>query len=204
MNKTFNREIRSEILSLAEDILNNKEIEGANLLSEMLLGNKEKRMHAIAHIRELIGTSPKRPVYYWNHEIIGLPSQTRHVIRYAGDYIDQIIKYCSYEKGDFLIFKFRGLHRSLGQNLNRLKKVIPPKLIEQLTRFNEIIYVPAKHEWNVDENRPHLFSAKEAVFVCFIVKRLAGQIAPFSKASQIYNANGQVDYYYDSSQKESR
>lgn len=200
MVDVFNKEISQKILQLAEKVLDSQEIKGANLLSEMLLKSEKDRKHAIGHIQELVGVSPKRPVYYLNYEITGLPEHTRHVVRYAGDYIDQLIKHCSYEKGDFLIFKFRGLHRSLGSNLVKLNKVLPKQLLDILIEFNEIIYVPSKHEWDV-QDRPHLFSAREAVFVCFIVKKLASKIIPYSPMAQIYNANQTHNYHYDSTQK---
>jgi hypothetical protein len=62
--------------------------------------------------------------------------------------------------------------KSLGVNLKKLKKVFPADLLDILTRFNDVVYVPAKHEMDVEEDRPHLFSSKEAVFVCFIAKSI--------------------------------
>lgn len=198
----FNRTIQPDILAFAENILDSKQLELAEQLSDDLLSNEEDRQHAILHLREIMGTSPKRPIYYLEHEIGGLPEySTRHVVRYAGDYIDQMIKYCSYDKGDFLIWKTRGLHKSLGQNLNRLKDILPKDLIDMLTKFNEIIYVPAKHTWDIPEDRDHLFSSKEAVYICLMVKNLSALIGPYSEFCVSYNKNEQVHYYYDSSQK---
>lgn len=200
--KDFNRTIQSEILALAKSILDTKQLELAEKLSDSLLTSEEDKQHAIWNLREIIGTSPKRPVYYLEHEIGGLPEySTRHVVRYAGDYIDQMIKYCSYDKGDFLIWKSRGLHKSLGQNLHRLKDVLPKDLIKILTIFNDIIYVPAKHVWDIPEGRDHLFSSKEAVYICLMVKQLSILIEPYSDFCISYNKNEQVHYYYDSSQK---
>lgn len=198
----FNHTIQSEIIDLAKSILSHDEIHSAEHVSEMLLKDEGSRNYAIGYLRGIIGTSPKRPVYYLEHEIGGLPEySTRHVVRYAGDYIDQLIKYCSYDKGDFLLWKTRGLHKSLGQNLHRLKNVLSKDLIDVLTRFNEIIYVPAKHTWDIPEGRKHLFSSKEAVYVCLMVKRLSVMIEPYSEFCVSYNKNEQVHYYYDSSQK---
>ena len=197
----FNRTIHPDILALAEGILDAKQLELAEQLSDALLSGEEDKQHAIWHLKEIIGTSPKRPVYYLEHEIGGLPEySTRHVVRYAGDYIDQMIKYCSYYKGGFHPLK-SGLRSPLGTNLKRLDGVLPDDLLSILFRFNEVIYVPAKHEWDIPKDRDHLFSSKEAVYVCLMVKNLSALIEPYSEYCVSYNKNEQVDYFYDSSQK---
>lgn len=198
----FNRTIQPDILALAQDILDDKQLELAEKLSDLLWSDGEGREQAVLKLCEIIGTSPKRPVYYLEHEIGFLPEHgVRHVIRYAGDYIDQMIKYCSYDKGDFLVWKTRGLHKSLGQNLHRLKEVLPKDLLDTLKKFNEVIYIPAKHTWDIPEGCDHLFSSKEAVYVCLMVKKLSVLIEPYSEFCVSYNKNEQVHYYYDSSQK---
>lgn len=201
MNKDFHNSIAPQIANLAKSILSKEDISKANRLSTLLLGSKENREKAIKTLQESIGYTPKRPVYYLYFEIEGLPEHTRHVVRNAGDYIDQMIKYCSYDKGDFKIMRFRGLRKSLGENLTKLHKVLPMGLHDLLTEFNEIIYVPSKHEWDVEEDKPHLFSSKEAVFTCLMAKELATKIKPFSQMAQEYDANKMHDYHHDSTQK---
>jgi hypothetical protein len=49
--------------------------------------------------------------------------------------------------------------------------------------------VPAKHDFDVEAGRPHLFSAKEAVFVCFITKKLAEQIITISSEARKHSEN---------------
>lgn len=195
-HKTFNTEIGSTILAVAKLVLSGQEISEANRLSDSLLKDEAHRAKAIEQLRELIGTRPKRPVYYLNDEIKGLPGHTRDVVRYAGDYIDQLIKYCSYEKGGHRAFRSRALSTSLGGNLTRLKGVLPAPLFQALSKFNEVVYVPAKHEWNV-RGRPHLFSAKEAVFICFMMKELAAQIVRLSAEAQAYSESERHGYHYD-------
>lgn len=196
MDKTFNSEIGSTILAAAKLVLADREISEANHLSDSLLKDEAARAESIEQLRELIGARPKRPVYYLNDEIKGLPEHTRDVVRYAGDYIDQLIKYCSYEKGDYRAFRSRALSTSLGGNLTRLKSALPMPLLQALWTFNKVVYVPAKHEWNV-RGRPHLFSAKEAVFICFVMKELAAQIVRFSAEAQAYSEGARHDYHYD-------
>ena len=186
----FNLSIDSNVEDIAEEILDKEEIKQAQDITETLLCNKHKS-HAIKSLKDLIGMMPKRPVYYLNNKISYLPEETRDVIRYAGDYIDQLIKHCAHEKGSWRFLAYRG---SLGSNLKRLSKFLPRPLLSVLTRYNKFIYVQAKHKWDVG-GKPHLFSSKDAVFICFITKKLAEQIITISSEAKLYTENKFYSYY---------
>ncbi len=196
-NKKFNSEINPEVSNLASRLLSAEEIILADKISEQLLGDEVDRHTAIKHLREFIGVMPKRPVYYLNYEVGGLPENTRDVVRYTGDYIDQLIKNYSYEKGNFHILRYRALKLSLGSNLKKLSKDIPKDILDSLTAFNEILYVPAKHVFDVGD-RPHLFTAR--VYSCFLMKKFAKQIIPLSIEAKKYSENGKYEYHSDSTQ----
>lgn len=187
--RVFSLSIDPNIEDIAEKILSDEEICNAKRIAELLLLMKHKE-HAIQALKDLIGTKPKRPVYYLYERVNYLPEHTRDVMRYAGDYIDQLIKHCAHEKGDW---RFMAYRRSLGPNLKYLKKVLDSSLYNVLTKYNTI-YVQAKHEWNV-RNRPHLFSSKDAVFTCFITKKLSEQIISISPEAKLYSENKFYNYY---------
>jgi len=200
MSNPFNNEIRPAIQELAEDLLTSEQVNGAVALAKLLCRDENDRQNAILRLQQMMGRSPKRPLFYLEHEIKDLPDHTRHVVRYAGDYIDQMVKYCAYDKGTFFL-KVRGLRSSLGSNLRKLTRVFSRRLLDLLTRFNETIYVPSKHEWDV-EDRPHLFSAREAVLCLFIVKQLSLEVAQYSQLAQSYDNNEMLDYHYDKTQEQ--
>jgi hypothetical protein len=189
-NQSFNLSINPRIQNLAKEVLNEDERKHAENIAETLLLDGH-RDHAVKALQDLIGRTPKRPVYYLNNEIDHLPEETRDVIRYAGDYIDQLIKHCAHDKGKW---RFLAYHSSLGPNLKRLNKILPESLLFILTKYNNFIYVQAKHSWDIG-SRPHLFSSKDAVFVCFITKKLAEQIIAVSSEAKIYSENEVYNYY---------
>ena len=187
--RNFNLTSDSNIADIAEEVLSNEEVCKAESIAELLL-TKEHREHAIKTLKNLIGTKPKRPIYYLNDIIDYLPEHTRDVMRYAGDYIDQLIKHCAHEKGGWRLTAYR---RSLGPNLKYLKKTLDKPLYNVLNKYNTV-YVQAKHEWNV-KNRPHLFSSKDAVFMCFITKILSEQIISISSEAKLYSENKFYNYH---------
>jgi len=164
-------------------------VKQANDLAENLAGSDEAKARAIQELQEFVGATPKRPLMYINIELMRLPDETRDVVRYAGDYIDQLIKHYAHENGSW-----GALKKSLGNNLTSLINKLPKPLLQSLKNFNDVIYVNAKHSWDVG-SRPHLFSAKEAIFVCFIMKELAGQIIAISPKAKLYSENKINDYY---------
>lgn len=130
-------------------------------------------------------------MYYLNWELGYLPEQTRDVIRYAGDFIDHLIKHMTVEHAVFI--KSIGLHRSLGKNIHKLRKVLGEMLYESLNQYNECIYVPAKHDFQVN-GHPHRFSGPEAIYACFITVKLGNMIRELSPNAERY-ASGKSYYY---------
>jgi hypothetical protein len=182
MENNFNTSIRYDISELAKLVLIDEEIEEATDLSDCLNDIKEKRDCALSILKNKIGTRPKRPVFYLNCRINFLPEETRDVVRYAGDYIDQLIKCLASEKG---VFGFLSEYSSLGNNIKRARTILDPKILDALEKYNKLIYVPAKHDFNVGD-RPHLFSNKEAVFILFITQKLAKEIINLSENAKNY------------------
>jgi hypothetical protein len=173
-------EIDQEILELSQKVLTNSEIAEANKIAiELTL--QSKRGHAIGTLRSIIGMRPKRPIYYANFHLGHLPRWTRDAVTDLGDYIDQLVKYCVAEKKTG-IFK----PKSLGPNLEALKGIVSEELREVLGRFNKIIYVPAKHDFDV-KNRRHRFTSKEVVFIVFLTKKLSGKIISISDRARDYS-----------------
>ncbi len=75
---------------------------------------------------------------------------------------------------------------SLGRNLRSLKGRIPNELYSRLTKYDKLIYIPAKHEM-LYKGRRHRFTAKEAVFVCFITMKLGEELKSLSPRARAYS-----------------
>lgn len=181
----FNLSIRPQIEELSEMILNENELEEVNLLSEQLV-HKKTRENAINRLREVVGYKPKRPVYYvWMH-LSNLPKDTRTVVFYAGSYIDCLMKHVSNEKGKNIV---RALFTSLKNNIKWSKEILGVELVDILNKYESLIYTPAKHDYEDRKNRPHLFSSKEAVTVCFVTMKIAKQLINLSEEAKNYSLN---------------
>lgn len=174
-------EIDSWVLKLATDVLAQKEIAEADKLSEDVASSKKRKRLAIETLQEKVGTIPKRPMFYLNDELGYLPYHTRDAMRDLGDYIDHLIKFYSVEK----LGNKKYEKQSLGSSLTNLKGAIPEKLRLQLIQFNKLIYVPAKHDFNV-KNRRHRFTSKEVVFICLVTMALAKEIVKISARARDY------------------
>lgn len=181
----FNLSIRPQIEELSEMILNENELEEVNLLSEQLV-HKKTWENAINRLREVVGYKPKRPVYYvWMH-LRNLPKDTRTVVFYAGSYIDCLMKHVSNEKGKNIV---RALFTSLKNNIKWSKEILGVELVDILNKYESLIYTPAKHDYEDRKNRPHLFSSKEAVTVCFVTMKIAKQLINLSEEAKNYSLN---------------
>ncbi len=182
-NYDFNLSIRPQIEELSEMILNENELEEVNSLSEKL-AHKKTRENAINRLREIVGCRPKRPVYYvWMH-LCDLPEDTRTVVFYTGSYIDCLMKYISREKGKNIM---RALFTSLKNNIKWSREILGIELVDILNKYESLIYTPAKHDFDDRKNRPHLFSSKEAVIVCFITMKIAEQLINLSEEAKKYS-----------------
>lgn len=185
MTNYFHLSVRPQIEELSEMILDKKELEEVDLLSEQLV-HKKTQENAVNKLRELVGYRPKRPVYYvWIH-LRDLPKDTRTVVFYAGSYIDCLMKHVSNEKGKNII---RALFTSLRNNIKWSKEVLGAELVDILYKYESLIYTPAKHDFDEKKGRPHLFSSKEAVSVCFMTMKLAKQLINLSEEAKNYSLN---------------
>jgi len=174
--------IDNNIKSLANEILSNEEIFEAETISQSL-EKKSSRLKAIRFLQKKVGDRPKRPIYYANFELNYLPYRTRDAVRYAGDYIDQLVKCLAIEIWGNPSYG----QKSLGVNLRHLHNKIPELLYSGLERYNNWIYVPAKHEFKIKEGRKHLFTSKEVVYIYYITLKLKEKIVEISKEAKNYS-----------------
>ena len=175
-------QIDTHLFELCRNILVDKEITEVNKLSEDLTLTKRKKQAAILELKKLVGRRPKRPLYYvCDLHLRNLPRHTRDTIRYLGDYIDHLVKSLAAEKFD----NPKHETRSLGGNLRSLRGNISEKLHSNLTKYDKLIYVPAKHDLRY-KNRRHRFTAKEAVFICFITMKLGEELKNLSPRARAY------------------
>lgn len=183
MSRDFNLSLRPEINNLCNDILDDAELSELDLLIKYLLpGNTWEPVIKILQAK--IGMRPKRPIYYLSYEVGHLPEHTRNIIRYAGDYIDHLMKHLTHDKGKFKITA--ALRSSLGANIKRSEECLGKRLHDILKRYEKIVYTPAKHEMDVG-NRPHLFSAGEAVAICLITMKLGRELINMSEEAKAYS-----------------
>lgn len=168
------------VCDLAKDVLSPSEFEEAEEVAFKFIGNKTKKREAIWRITELVGHTPKRPLYYAQHELEYLPRWTRDGIRYLGDYIDLLVKAMAFEGTR----DKQCLKSSLGINVKKLspkKYEIPSELIDKLARYNSFLYQPGKHDFHVPQGQSHRFTCKEVVLTAFITMKLAEEIRKLSQ-----------------------
>lgn len=172
-----------DVLSLAEENLTKAELAEAEELSNSIISGGRRKKHAVSLLQQRVGHRPKRPIYYVTEQYLPrLPHHTREVMRYLGDYIDQLVKCIAKENHQGSIF----FPKSLGSNLKPLSKVIPEELIDQLAKYNRYLYVPAKHDFDV-KGRPHRFSNKEVIIALYITLKIAQQLKSISPMAKLYS-----------------
>ena len=179
-------EIQKEIYDLSLDVLNNEEIEQAEEISNNLVSTKARKEKARMALRKKIGVKPSRPLFYANLELKSLPRYTRSGIRYVGDYLDHLVKFWASEINGKTF-----LTKSLGINLKNMRNKIDEILRLNLIKYNNLCYVPAKHDFNV-KNRKRRFTSKEAVYIVFMTMKLAKIIISKSKKASQYS-NSEID-----------
>ena len=175
-------EIQKEIYNLALKVITLDEIKTADNISLDLTSSKERKRKARSQLKIIIGMKPYRPLFYANFHLNHLPRYTRDPIRYLGDYIDHLVKFWSSE--------INGVHfliKSLGVNLKHLKRKINEDLRINLIDYNDLCYVPAKHDFKVIGKRRR-FTCKEAVYISFITIALAKQIIQSSEKARKYSS----------------
>jgi hypothetical protein len=181
----FDLSTQSQTEVLFESVLNKDEQEQVDTLSLQLF-SKKTRGKALEKLRDITKDGPKRPMYYARMYLDDLPRNTRTVVFYLSSYIDCLMKHVSSEKGTNIL---RALFTSLKNNIEYSKKVLGPELIENLNRYEKFIYTPAKHDFDLRPERPHLFSSREAVSICFVTMKLAKQLINLSDEAKDYSLN---------------
>lgn len=174
--------VNPKIYQLAKFILGSEINEAINMIELFNSGGKQRK-EVINKLSTLLKPPPKRPLYYCEAEVSHLSRTTRSLMRYLGDFVDllakkwlQEVKKLNYE-----------LRTPLGRTARQLEVLFPNKLLpKKLLAYNEIIYVNAKHNFDVPSNRKHLFTPQEGIMVIFITLRLAREIRAESKLANEY------------------
>ncbi len=181
--------MRTNVIDLSEKILGDAELDEVNfVIIDIAKGDSEEPLNRLAAV---LGMKPKRPLYYVAHEISLLPEYgSRNIIRYCGDYIDQLVRFTLEDKR----YLSKWFLQPLGSNIRKLRKYIDPGFFEILYAYNEI-YVQAKHEFNHREDES-LFSYPDAVHVVYITRSIAKRLLTLSECARDYNDQGQTAYRY--------
>jgi hypothetical protein len=172
----------NDILSLAEEILNEDILTYAESLAVMLINSSSKKNQARHLLQQVLLPPPKRPIYYLTHELEFLPRWTREALRILGDYIDMLTKAAVFGKShDRDIFR-----SSFGPAINSFQKLFPNEnqLSDWLLRYNRFLYRDAKHDFKLPQGRrEHRFTSREVVLCLFITKELATQMTNLSETA---------------------
>lgn len=173
--------IDQNIKELSGKVLDNEDLKEINrIIDGVKNGDKES---ALKELAEVLGMRPKRPLYYIYYEIVHLPKYgARNIIRYSGDYIDQLVRFTLEDRR----FLSRWFKSPLGHNVNKLKKYINPDFYNCLILFNKI-YAQAKHEFNHHEDKS-LFNFKDTAYMIFITKKISQKILLLSERAMHYDA----------------
>jgi len=178
--------ISREIDELTKDVLSRSEFREAEEIARSLgMGNKSMRREARYSLIEIVKPPPKRPLYYAQDEIAGLPQSTRNSVRYLGDYVDLLVKAMVFE----LTKDPRCKKSSLGSNVRRLnpeKHAVSPELVNNLRRYDFLYYNPGKHDLSTPPpDREHHFTSIETVFDVFVTFKLADEIKTVSHLAEL-------------------
>ena len=158
----------------------------------LISGVKNGNLEAIQTLQNVLGTIPKRPLYYIDHHISCLPEHsTRDIMRYCGDYIDQLVRFTLEDKKYFS--KFFSI--PLGAKADKLKKFIDKELYSNIKDFN-VVYTQAKHDFNHNADVSK-FNVTDVVNYIFITKILAEKIVVLSESARDYNNQGNTAYLYN-------
>lgn len=189
-------EIAPDFLAFSREVLSTEKIREADEIARNLASSKKKKEQAIMKLRRLIGMKPKRPMFYINIDLKGLPYQTRHLMRELGDYIDHLIKFLSWEK----LNDEKKMKTSLGGNLRSLNGILSEDLRSLLIRYDDLAYVPAKHDFNVPKRR-HRFTSREVVHTLFITLQLGKEIIRLSEKARAYSEEKTNDLWGSSNKQ---
>jgi hypothetical protein len=171
--------ISSRIRKIFEEIFDSEEQKAIQRIIQAFSQPGNKRKVARLIMRGMVPLRPKRPLYYLNYEVKFFPMRTRYVVEQSGSYLDLLVKELRYEK--------QGQYRKtpLGRNIDALFEKSDDDLkllLRQLKLFNEIAYVPSKHEYGPPYENKHFFNSLEAVIIVLAAIKLGEEL----KAKSVY------------------
>jgi hypothetical protein len=175
-------DLADEIASLSHDVLLPQEYEDAEQVTQAILaGGRQKKM-ALGYLQTKTYVRPKRPMYYVRELYIPqLPYYTREMMNYLGAYLDQMVRYAAEDHYHGFLY----IRRPMGPNIRSLTGIVSPEKQDQLTRFNKYIYIPAKHDFDV-QNREHRFTVREVVLTIFVTMKLCEYLKNISLLARHY------------------
>jgi hypothetical protein len=169
--------ISSKIKQIHDEIFDFDEQKAIHeiLIALSIKGKKRKIGKLI--VRIMVPSRPKRPLYYVNYELNFLPKSSRFVVEQSGSYLDFLVKELRYE--------IEGVYskKPLGENIIYLKKSTKElsSLLDKLMLFNNLAYVPSKHEYGPPFEQCHFFSSYEAVIIILAAVKLGEVLKEKSK-----------------------
>lgn len=117
-----------------------------------------------------------RPLQYARSEIdiFDIRVQARHVVHYSGMHLEAVLRL--FLKSIKLMGNLRFFNSTLGKAAHEISKmnIFDEVIIESLFKF-VVLYNKAKHEVNMLEDRPRMFSVEDAI-VCYFSARTIGQV----------------------------
>lgn len=117
-----------------------------------------------------------RPLQYARAEIdiCDIRMQARQVVHYSGMHLEAVLRL--FLKNVKLMGNLRFFNSTLGKATYEISKmnIFDEVIIESLLKF-VVLYNKAKHEVNMLEDRPRMFSVEDAV-VCYFSARIIGQV----------------------------
>jgi hypothetical protein len=116
-----------------------------------------------------------RPLQYARSEIdiCDVRMHARHVVHYSGMHLEAVLR--MFLKKEKTLGNLRYFNSTLGKAAHEISKmyIFNDVIIEALMKFVSL-YNKAKHEVNMLEERPRLFSEADAI-VCYFCARIIGQ-----------------------------
>jgi len=177
--------ISENIEKLAKEQLTPDLFDQAGIIARYIVTGGLQRGYAIGHLCRYVGYKPKRPLMYLSTDHIrSLPNNTRDVVRYCGDYLDVIVKCIAKDNAPKLFFT----PKSLTGNVRFLEKKLSNDLLDVLRKYDEYLYLPAKHDFNSMEKK-HKFTVKEAVYAIYLTMEISKGLVTLSPLAKEYLAD---------------
>lgn len=180
--------ISDEILGIAKIILPPKKFQEDESLCEQYRDRKKQ-----SHVKRTLWNilSNKTPysdinakaIDYAIYDLGHLSSRTRDIVERASASIELLCYSLLVENGG----KYPS-NDPFGTILIKLEKrnVLDSEFLSILKRFNKCALVPAKHDYEINPDKQHLFSVDEAIFVLYIVTALSRKLWPYFKEHTLF------------------